>query len=184
MIPTDDQIQVLWDTYDLPPRKRTHCSRVAVLADFIARKLREKNPEVPLDTRCIHAAAMLHDIDKNVPKNEGEAHPDAGVRILKSEGMDEVAAVVATHPLHAILDPSIAPKTLEEKIVFCADKMVKDDVIGVEERFNLWRHESLPPDQYVIINDAYPLVLSLKEEIEQLTGVDLDDVDELRNAVK
>jgi HD superfamily phosphodiesterase len=184
MIPSDDQILKLWDTYDLPSRKRIHCSFVTRLSDFIAQKMREKNPELVLNTRCIHAAAMLHDIDKNVPKHEGETHPDAGVRVLKEQGMEEITHIVLTHPLHAILDQAICPRTLEEKIVFCADKMVKDDVIGLEKRFELWRNEAVPDEQQTIVCDALPLTKSLLHELEQLTGLDLNDIDQLRNFLK
>ena len=174
----------LWDIYGLPPRKRVHSSLVTLLADFIAQKVREKNPEISLDTRCIHAAAMLHDIDKNAPKKQGERHPDASVRILKENDMNEVAHVVSTHPLHAILDPSLCPRTLEEKIVFASDKMVKYEVIGVEARFDLWRGEDLPPEQQTIVQDAYPLTVSLIQELEQLSGLDLHDLEQLRNFLK
>jgi len=184
MIPSDAQIAKLWDTYDLPPRKRIHSSLVARLADFIAENVREKNPELEVNTGSIHAAAMLHDIDKNVPKKEGETHPDASVRILKENGMEEIAHIVSTHPLHAVLDPSLCPRTIEEKIVFGADKMVKYDIIGIDARFDLWRNEALPPEQQTIVTDAFPLVVSLIHELEQVSGVDLSDIEKLRNLLK
>jgi hypothetical protein len=127
---------------------------------------------------------MLHDIDKNVPKHGGETHPDAAVRILRENGMEEVGHIVSKHPLHAILDPSLCPRTLEEKIIFCADKMVKDDVIGVEARFDLWKKESLPEEQQAIVSDALPLTKSLLHELEQLSGVDLNSIEQLRNSLK
>ena len=99
MIPTKDQIIYLWDTYSLPPQKRIHVTLVAQLAVYFAGKIHK-----PVDTDLLRAAALLHDIDKAVPRLQGEQHPDTAVRILREEGMGEVAAVIATHSLHSIPD--------------------------------------------------------------------------------
>jgi hypothetical protein len=90
--------------------------------------------------------------------------------------MPEVAAVVKAHSLHAILDPTIAPKTLEEKIVYFADKMVKYDIVGVDRRFALWRAEKLPPDAMRILDQTYPEVKRLEQEILSLAGLTLEEV--------
>ncbi|MBI4066383.1 HDIG domain-containing protein, partial [Candidatus Gottesmanbacteria bacterium] len=94
MIPAEDQVMQLWDKYDLPEGKRRHVKLVANVARLLATKLKINEP-------LLTAGALLHDIDKNVPKLPGERHPDAGVRILQEEGMGEVASLVKTHPLHA-----------------------------------------------------------------------------------
>ena len=120
---------------------------------------------VPIDQLLLQAAALLHDIDNNIPKLSGEKHPDTAVRILREEGMEEVAAIVATHSLHAILDPVNGPKTIEQKILYLADKMVKYEVIGVDARFKLWSKEHLPPDAQAVLDAAYPKVKALEKEI-------------------
>ncbi|MBI5619911.1 hypothetical protein HY950_03045, partial [Candidatus Gottesmanbacteria bacterium] len=84
------------------------------------------------------------------------------------EGMEEVAALVKAHPLHAILDPLTAPKTWEEKILFLADKMVKYKIIGVDGRFALWNAEHLPAGQQAILDASYPKVKELEKEIAKL----------------
>ena len=122
------------------------------------------------------AGALLHDIDKNAPKFPGEKHPDAAVRILREEGMGEVADLVKTHSVHAITDPAIAPKTWEEKLLFLADKMVKQDVIGVDARFAQWNEENLPESEITMLKQAYPKVKDLEAEILELVGMESADV--------
>ncbi len=172
MIPTDEQVKALWNKYNLPRQKRTHVAFVARVAMFFATKFQ-------VNKKLLLAAALLHDIDKNIPNFSGERHPDTAVRILKEEGMDEVAAIVKTHPLHAILDPSIVPKTLEEKILYLSDKMVKYDIVGVDGRFALWRAEKLPSEARALLEHAYPKVKDLEQEIFSLAAVTQEDIAKL-----
>jgi len=85
----------------------------------------------------------------------GEQHPDTAVRVLREEEMSEVAEVVRRHPLHAIVDPTIAPRTPEEKILYLADKMVKFEILTVDKRFQLWRDEQLPREAVEMLDACY-----------------------------
>lgn len=172
MIPTEEQAKALWDKYGLLERKRRHVGIVAKVAKYLAIKLKVQNSKLKINEKLLIAGALLHDIDKNVIKLPGEKHPDAGVRILQEEGMEEVAALVRAHPLHAILEPAIAPKTIEEKLLYLADKMVKQEVIGVDARFKLWNDEHLPNNQQNILDRAYPKVKELETEVFDLIGAD------------
>ncbi len=176
MIPTEEQIKALWIKYRLPVGKRKHMEVVARVAGFIADKLDQLGKFDKLDKPLLIAGALLHDIDKKVPRSPGEQHPDTAVRILKEEGMDEVALLVEKHPLHVILDPAVASTTLVEKILFLADKMVKFDYIGVDERFRLWNEEHLAPDAQKILDTAYPKVKALEQEIFSLCKIGLRDI--------
>lgn len=163
MIPTEEQAKALWEKYGLPEKKRVHVTLVANVARFLASKINE-----PINLSLLIAGALLHDIDKAAQIRPGERHPDAAVRILKEEGTPEVADLVKTHPLHAILDPSIAPKSWEEKLLYLSDKMVKFEIITVDERFKLWNDEHLPPDAQKILDEAYPKVKELENKIFSL----------------
>ncbi len=169
MIPTKSQVLALWEKYTLPDAKRIHVKLVAGVAMYFASKFQ-------VDKKLLHAAALLHDIDKAVPKFPGERHPDTAVRLLREEGMHEVADVVVTHPLHAILDPAIAPKTWEQKLLFLADKMVKYDIVGVDKRFALWNAEKLPAQEQNILDRSYPKVKDLEQEVFRLARISLDDI--------
>lgn len=165
MIPSYDQIQTLWNTYNLPQNKQKHCRCVAQTAVWFARQLVKQNPKLSIDIRLLEAAALVHDIDKMAQKKSYEHHPDAAVRILRESGYDEVADLVRTHPLHAILDQRMTPKTWEQKLLYLADKMVKQTIITVDERFALWRKEDLPEQALMVMNAAYPKVKTLEKEI-------------------
>jgi len=169
MIPNEVQAKVLWEKYQVPASKRIHLGLVAKVAMVLATKIQ-------VNKKLLLAAALLHDIDKAAPKFPGERHPDAAVRILREEGMGEVADVVRSHPLHAILDPAISPKTREQKILYLSDKMVKYDIVGVDQRFALWRDEHLPVEEQKILDASYPKVKELEQEVFRLARISPDDI--------
>ena len=178
MVPTYTQAISLWKTYNFPEQKQHHCLLVAKLALFFASKMKEKK-QIIMQTDLLLAAALLHDIDKNIPPKVGERHPDTGVRILQEVGMDEVAKVVRTHPLHAILDDTINPSTWEEKLLFLADKMTKHETISVDARFALWRAEELSKEEVSILDAAYPKVKELEQFVCTSIGLTPEEVIEL-----
>ena len=172
MIPTIDQAKQLWDTYHLPEAKRLHVTLVAKVAVFLARQLMEKHTEIQINIPLLETAALLHDIDKAIPKREGERHPDAGVRVLREQGLTELATLIATHPVHMLLTPDIGPKSWEEKLLFLADKMVKYEVITVDKRFELWLAEPLPEMVKNELRQIYPKVKELEKEVFNLIQLD------------
>lgn len=174
MVPSKKQCYKLWDKYNLSQKKRIHSNLVCKVALFLGKKLKEKGIIINLD--LLSAAAYLHDIDKNAPKRKGEKHPESAVRILKEEKLKEVAEVVRRHSLHCILDNKFAPQSWEQRLLYLADKMVKQSVIGVNERFKLWRNENLPQDVFDVLGATYPLVKHLKEQIFELAGTTLFDI--------
>ena len=168
MIPTRGQITKLWDKYHLPAQKRLHAALVAKVAVFLA--MREAG-KCQINIPLLQAAALLHDIDKSIPKMPGEEHPDTAVRALREEGMEEVAGIIKTHPLHAILNPLIAPATREEKLLFLSDKMVKHKIITVDARFALWRKEDLSKEARQLLDLSYPAVKRLEAEVFTSIGI-------------
>lgn len=170
MIPNEHEIKQLWDKYFLPENKRLHVTLVTQAALFLAQKLSQATGQ-SFNLDLLRAGGLLHDIDKNAPKLPEEKHPDSAVRILREEGMPEVAQLVKTHPLHAILDPQIIPKTWEEKLLFLADKMVKSEIMTVDKRFALWNAEKLPVAEQTILDAAYPKVKAWEKEIFAQLGI-------------
>lgn len=172
MIPTPEQARALWDVYRLPEAKRRHVTLVAATALFLAQAVQERRPDIRINLPLLEAAALLHDIDKAIPSLPGERHPATGVRILRQEGMAEVADVVATHPVHSLLQPSGGPQTWEERLLYLADKMVKQEVITVDQRFALWLAEPLPETAKTELRDVYPQVKQLEKEVFDLIQLD------------
>jgi hypothetical protein len=176
MIPTEVQIKQLWEKYQVPENKRRHLELVVMVAEFIALRMLKAGGGLRINIELLKAAALLHDIDKNAAKLPGEKHPDAAVRILNDEGMWEVADLVATHPLHLINDPVTAPQSWEEKILFLSDKMVKYEIITVDQRFDLWNAEDLSPTERQIFTQAYPKVKQLETEILGIIQLKPEDI--------
>lgn len=184
MIPTEKQAKALWEKYLVPQYKRRHMTLVAKVAKFFATQCKMQNSKFKINEELLTAAALLHDIDKNILYRPGEQHPDAGVRILRDEGMEEVAALVATHPLHAILDPTLTPTTWEEKLLFLADKMVKQEILTVDKRFELWRNEGLPAEAQTLLQKSYPKVKELEREVLDIIGITPDEVSNIAAVAK
>ncbi len=184
MVPTKDQAIALWETYKLPEQKRIHVTLVARVAVWLGEQVSargrssfgRKSENIKINTELLEVAALLHDIDKAIPKLPGEQHPDTAVRVLREQGMMEVADIVKTHSLHSIVDPNISPKTWEEKLLYLADKMVKYEVITVDKRFALWEAEDLPEEGRIMLRRCYPLVKSLEKDIFTLLGIQPEDV--------
>ncbi len=176
MIPTEDEAKALWNTYDLPEQKRLHVTLVARTALFLAEKVQEKMSDVHIDRPLLLASALLHDIDKAIVRLPGELHPDTAVRILRQENMQEVADIVKTHPVHSIIDDTIAPQTWEERLLYLADKMVKYEIVTIDKRFALWKAEGLPPEAQHMLDTCYPKVKKLEQEICMLIGVRPEDI--------
>ena len=169
MIPSPSHCYTLWEKYQLPEKKRVHSQIIADTASIIGKKLIKQG--ISLNLGLLIAACLLHDIDKAVPKKEGERHPESSVRILTSENLPEVAQVVRTHSLHCILNPQTKPTTWEQKVLYLVDKMVKYELIGVEERFKLWYAEDLPPQARAELDASLPLVKELEHEVFAAAGI-------------
>lgn len=177
MIPTETQTKALWDKYSLPEKKRVHMTWVAKVAMFLAHQLRMKNEEVRINEALLFAGCLLHDLDKNIPRKAGEMHPATAVRILREEGMEEVAELIKNHSVQCIEDSKTAPKTWEEKLLFLSDKMVKQEVLTVDTRFALWLAEDdLPEEQKDMLRRVFPKVKTLEREIFFLVGINCDEV--------
>jgi putative nucleotidyltransferase with HDIG domain len=169
MIPTEQQAKELWEKYHLPQQKRIHSQSVAHHAMSLARTLRGKNQKIRIHMNLLLAGCLLHDIDKNIPPLPGETHPQTGVRILTEEGMHEVAQLIRYHSVQFIDNPKTAPKTIEEKLLFLSDKMVKQEVIGIDRRFKEWLAQNdLPEDQKQMLQRVYPKVKALEREVLQI----------------
>jgi len=131
---------------------------------------------IKLDTSCLDAATLLHDIDKNTVKLPGEQHPDACIRIVRAHGYDELVPLIRSHPLHSVLDPAICPKTVEEIILYVADKITKYEPIGLEARFALWKREPMAPGGQDILSRSYLPARQLAHSLWKRLGVGEKDV--------
>jgi uncharacterized protein len=113
-----------------------HVDRVYRIATFLAKK--EK-----ADVELVQAGALLHDIGRSVGQPHNETGAKVAVEILKEldypqEKRGKVISIIRLHRL----DSKDKLQTLEEKIVWDADKIDLLGAVGVARGFH-W-HGKLP----------------------------------------
>lgn len=159
-IPTKEDCLKLLQENGTPANIIAHTSAVHDFAMELVDRL-EKQGHV-VNRGLVAAGALLHDIEK-VKKD----HITAGHDLLRRKGHPEVARIVVKHGLEHLDDPRFVPQTVEEKIVFYADKRVKNTtVVTVEERFADIRERYKGPS----INEEYKLVKKIEAELLELAG--------------
>ncbi|MGQ9597093.1 MAG: HD domain-containing protein [Thermoproteota archaeon] len=111
-----------------------HAVKVAEVAKHLTRKIKSKGYVV--DEELVMAGALLHDVGRAVTHDV--SHGIIGGKIIREEGLDErLARIVERHVGGGISKEeaerlrlghfNLIPKTLEEKIVCYADKLVDGD---------------------------------------------------------
>jgi len=129
-----------------------HCEAVAMAAKIMAEEGERRGRAV--DKKAVIAGALLHDIGRT--RSQTVRHGVEGAEILEKEGVDmKVVEIVRRHvgagisPEEAkklgLPDYDYVPRTLEERIVCFADKMVDADKVrpfGEEvHRFTVKSHD-------------------------------------------
>lgn len=127
-IPSREKCIELLKDFNVPSNVVRHSLAVTGLAIDIANNLKRKG--IDINMPLLEAAALLHDMARGRP----EDHVLEGVKILNKLGYKEVAETARTHGLYHF--PDIKPETIEQKILFYADKRVMGDkVVSVKKRF-------------------------------------------------
>jgi molybdenum cofactor cytidylyltransferase len=128
-IPSRDECIAILKENKTPSNVIEHTLKVAEVAEAIADNLIKKG--IRVNRELVAAAALLHDVEK--PK---EGHASKGAEILDSKGYPEVARIVKYHSYYEMQIDNDFELSIEHKIVFYADKRVRDaDKVSVEERY-------------------------------------------------
>ncbi|HEY6282601.1 MAG TPA: HD domain-containing protein [Nitrososphaerales archaeon] len=170
MIPSEGEAVALHRKYGSDQIIIEHCQTVTKVARVLAEELAKRGQEV--DVEAVVAAAMLHDIGRS--KTQTIRHGVEGSQIVEGEGADnKVVEIVRKHVGAGIAaeestrlglpDFDYIPRTLEERVVCFADKMVdRNKVRPFEEEVRRFRIKS---------HDVGRL-LALKESLQQELGED------------
>lgn len=109
-----------------------HCEAVSKTAFDVARKISEN--EIQVDVEFVRVAALLHDIGR--AKSHAD-HEVASGEILRTMGYPKMAQAVERHGGKGFWAAGLENMTLEEKIIFYADKRVDGDkIVSVKERYD------------------------------------------------
>jgi len=159
-IPTEQQCLALLRKNGTKENIVAHCRAVRDFAVNLAERLARKGARV--DIPLVAAGALLHDVEKLRPN-----HVKAGHDFVKKAGYPEVAILVKRHGLENLNDPSYRPQSIEEKLVFYADKRVKDTAVTpLRERFDYIRKTY----NYPSIEHEFTFAREIEEEFSSLLG--------------
>jgi hypothetical protein len=120
-----------------------HCTGVAEVAAFLAARAAARGST--LDRRLAETAALLHDVDKVLPKSDPARrlpHGRGSAAWLERLGYGELAAAATAHPVTLLVteDQGADPKAgLEVLIVAYADKRVEQGLVPLGRRFDGWK---------------------------------------------
>ena len=130
IIPKKDECLSILKENNVPDNIIAHQKAVCDFSMKVAEILEKRGININRD--LIVAGALLHDVKKLSPSD----HIAEGYEFVKSLGYNEVALIIKKHGLQHVGNEEYEPKTWEEKIVFYADKRVKNDtVVSLEQRF-------------------------------------------------
>jgi uncharacterized protein len=171
ILPSRDIAFELLKQTKVPYHVRKHSIKVAEKALEIVESI--KNVELNKD--LVEIGALLHDIGRS--KTHGFNHALIGGKLLKERGYpNELARICETHILGGLdkvdaksvglPEKDYLPKTLEEKIICLADKMMAGTKeVTIEERFHKWFSKYGKTD---ILIKAKKRIDAIQKEIEDL----------------
>jgi CTP:molybdopterin cytidylyltransferase MocA len=168
-VPTQEERDVVMELlHPMPPEVRMHCVKVAEVAVAIGKRLQQVGQEI--DLAMIHSAALLHDLAKGMPDHEKEAY-----RMLHGMGFGKVGDLVVDHTELRNLDNQTS---LEEKIVFLADKFIEaDHPVSLEVRYRTQgRRFDVTPEIETRILQRKARALEVKHDLEEILGYPLEEI--------
>jgi len=153
--PTKEECIRMLEANNVPQNIIEHSKKVFEVAMKVADILEKK--EINVNRDLIGAAALLHDIEKLK-----EDHENKGAELVKSMGFSEVALIIRKHGLSHLDDEQLVPSRIEDKLVFYADKRVKDDnIVSLEERFDYIKKKY----GFANIDKEYDFAKKVEEEL-------------------
>ena len=119
--------------YRYPDWLETHSRVVGAIAEALVAARRRGAPRIDAD--AVVLAAFLHDIGRS-PLLSGDPrdHNILSGLVLAAEGLDACVEPSRRHAIYTVLDPELAPRTAEEKLVYVADRRGGQVVEPLEER--------------------------------------------------
>ncbi|MGB9894832.1 MAG: HDIG domain-containing metalloprotein [Thermoproteota archaeon] len=145
--PTEEEAEKLLRELNAPEELIAHCKKVTEVSKKLVQKLKERR--IHINEQLVIAGAMLHDVGR--VKTHGVEHGVVGANLLREKGFPEELASIAERHVGGGLSKTeakklvgvevdLAPRTLEEKLVCYADKLVdRDKEVPFEETLNYYK---------------------------------------------
>lgn len=134
MKPSEQEAVALHRKYGSSELMITHCRTVASVARLLAEEFSRRG--VSVDLQAVVLGALLHDIGRT--RTQTVRHGAEGAELLRKEGVDEVVVEIVNRHVGAGISKEEAeklgfpqgdfiPRSLEQRIVCFADKLVDSD---------------------------------------------------------
>ena len=148
--------------YRYPDWLETHSRVVGAIAGALVAARRGGASKI--DSDAVILAAYLHDIGRS-PLLAGDPrdHNLLSGLVLAAEGLDRCVELARRHAIYTLLDPELAPRTAEEKLVYVADRRGGQTVESLEERAQDTARRN--PRYAAEIERAIPLARAIEREV-------------------
>jgi putative nucleotidyltransferase with HDIG domain len=182
-VPTRTEALSLLLSTSPSPRLLQHVTVVAEVASFLA--CRAAGAGITVDRRLAETAALLHDIDKALPREHplrDLGHGAAGAAWISQAGHPELARAIRAHPVSRLADSDagswVVDGPIEERIVTYADKRAEQRVVSLDQRFERWRRRH--PEYADGLDRAFAMARRLESELCDAIGIAPTAVERLR----
>lgn len=194
---TDKEIFLLREKYCSPSHISKHCDQVAKVAEYFALKIKENGFNI--DIRSLLAASKLHDLlricdiknfeekAKLIPEYKEKIncwreirrkypfpHWIAIYKLLYSMGKRKIARITLKHNFLSALEEKYKPKTIEEKLLYYADKRVAHStIVSLKDRFleGAKRNPNQDKKKAAQVKRAISFSYNLEKEILKLANL-------------
>jgi len=174
MIPNAQEALALHEKYRSNDRIVGHCQACAKISTLLSEKAAEKGR--PVNVEAVVAGALLHDIGRSQVQTVSHGYVGAG--ILEKEGVDDIVVEIVRKHVGAGISPEEAvalgfpqgdyiPRTLEQKIVCFADKLLDGDKARPFEE---------EVKRFVRKGHDVQRLQRLKEDVDVAVGVDAENL--------
>jgi len=151
-----------FDRYAYPDWLRVHSRLVGAIGAALARARVAAGDRVDVD--AVTLAAYLHDIGRSpLLKGDPREHNELSALVLAAEGLPKCVEPARRHAIYTVLDPASAPRALEEKLVYIADRRGGMAIQSLEDRAKdtAARHSRFTDE----IARAVPIALEIEREV-------------------
>jgi len=154
--------EAFYRRYRYPDWLEMHSRVVGAIAEALVAARRRGAPRI--DAEAVVLAAYLHDIGRS-PLLAGDPrdHNILSGIVLAAEGLGACIEPARRHAIYTVLDPDLAPRTPEEKLVYAADRRGGQTVEPLEERAHDTARRN--PKYAAGIVRAIPLAMAIEREV-------------------
>jgi len=154
--------------YGYPEWLVTHSRLVGAIAEALVAARRRGARAI--EAESVVLAAYLHDVGRSpLVAGDRRDHNILSGLILAAEGLGDCVEPARRHAIYTVLEPALAPRTAEEKLVYVADRRGGQTVEPLEVRAHDTARRN--PKYAAEIRRAIPLAKALEQEVFSETSL-------------